>query len=440
MSNSSHGVSTLLGSFAFFIIIGAVYNWGIVSDYYSSYLLKNTGNINSFSLSKLGVSFLLLFEYVVMSVNSCITFISLKNCVLVGLLLNLVSYFVLIFGSSVAIFFLAMILIGIGNGVIYLKLINNTWMFFPQYKGQVSGLLLGGLGLSAFLLNPLANYMINPTKVGYDYQMYYLFSIPERTQNYIVFLFFFFSLIGCVGYYNIYDYAEEEIKVPQVESRDKGEEIENPLNLSSVTDGLFTLQFAKLATITFSLAFFSIFLSITYPSYARLKDVDEFLVNLTCVFFPFINGFGRIIWGFLADIFSYKKLLEVVFICQIITIILLLIFNNEIMLFILILLGAVCLSGKVGILPITYNKVFGKRYGVLIFGVGLSTVGISSVITSFLVNLKISLSIIYLIGGAICIAGLFVLRTLEDEKKEEEVKDVNHLEELSRLLLHDKSN
>ena len=101
MSNSSHGVSTLLGSFAFFIIIGAVYNWGIVSDYYSSYLLKNTGNINSFSLSKLGVSFLLLFEYVVMSVNSCITFISLKNCVLVGLLLNLVSYFVLIFGSSV---------------------------------------------------------------------------------------------------------------------------------------------------------------------------------------------------------------------------------------------------------------------------------------------------------------------------------------------------
>ena len=28
----------------------------------------------------------------------------------------------------------------------------------------------------------------------------------------------------------------------------------------------------------------------------------------------------------------------------------------------------------------------------------------------------------------------------EDEKKEEEVKDVNHLEELSRLLLHDKSN
>ena len=110
------------------------------------------------------------------------------------------------------------------------------------------------------------------------------------------------------------------------------------------------------------------------------------------------------------------------------------------MLFIVILLGAVCLSGKVGILPITYNKVFGKRYGVLIFGVGLSTVGISSVITSFLVNLKISLSIIYLIGGAICIAGLFVLRTLEDEKKEEEVKDVNHLEELSRLLLHDKSN
>ena len=102
MSNSSHGVSTLLGSFAFFIIIGAVYNWGIVSDYYSSYLLKNTGNINSFSLSKLGVSFLLLFEYVIMSVNSCITFISLKNCVLVGLLLNLVSYFVLIFVSSVA--------------------------------------------------------------------------------------------------------------------------------------------------------------------------------------------------------------------------------------------------------------------------------------------------------------------------------------------------
>ena len=57
------------------------------------------------------------------------------------------------------------------------------------------------------------------------------------------------------------------------------------------------------------------------------KDVDEFLVQLACLFFPFINGFGRIIWGFLVDIFSYKTLLQYIILFQIVSIIFLLIFS-----------------------------------------------------------------------------------------------------------------
>ena len=100
------------------------------------------------------------------------------------------------------------------------------------------------------------------------------------------------------------------------------------------------------------------------------------------------------------------------------------------MIFIFILFGALCLSGMMGIMPVTYNKIFGKKYGVEIFGVGLSTVGISSLITSLLVNLKIDLSIIYLIGAAISIAGFFVLRTLHEEEAKENLSTIkeNNLE------------
>lgn len=435
MTNSTHGISTLIGSFSFFIIIGAAYNWGIVSDYYSSYLLKKTGNLNSFNLTKLGVSLLLFFEFLIMSLNSMINFTSLKNFILIGVLLNAISYFILIFGNSIPLFLIAMALIGIANGTVYLKMLNNTWMFFPKFKGQVSGLILGSLGLSAFLLNPLSNYIINPTKVGYDYKVYYLFHIPERTQYYIIFLFFFFSILGFAAYHFTYEFKDEEIeqfsRPNEISTKiDTFQENDNYLNINSMSEGLLTPQFIKIATVTFSLAFFSVFLSITFPSYARIKDVDEFLVQLSCLFFPFINGFGRVIWGFLVDIFSYKTLLQYIIVFQIVSIIFLLIFTNELMIFIFILFGALCLSGMMGIMPVTYNKIFGKKYGVEIFGVGLSTVGISSLITSLLINLKIDLSIIYLIGAAISIAGFFVLRSLDEEETKNNLSRIkeNNLE------------
>lgn len=228
------------------------YNWGVISDYYSSYLFKETNNINSFGLVKLGVSLLFFAQFTTMCFDSYIVYSDIKTMILMSLSLNLLTCLILIFFCNIFVFFCLMALIGIANGMIFLKLIKNAWLFFPNFKGQISGVILCGSGLSSFFLNPIAHYIINPTKLGYDYKTYYLFSIPERMRYYFIFLFVYFFICGLIGYFFTYIYVDENKAID-----DDGEMIINANDSkkgATIREGLKTVTFYELALIIFSLA------------------------------------------------------------------------------------------------------------------------------------------------------------------------------------------
>ena len=427
--NKKRGTSTLIGSFFYFFLIGSSYNWGVVSDYYSSYILQKSLNKNAFTLIKLGVSFQFFFQYLAMSLESVTIKLPLntKQFLLISLTTTIISYMILVLFGNIFVFFLVMMLTGFSNGLVYLKILKNVWQYFPsKYKGQITGMIMAGLGLSSFILNPVSHYIINPTKLGYDFDKYYLFSIPDRTKNYVIFLFFFFATLGLIGYFLIYNNEIQNMNLPQSKSMhtlqiSKGY---NPDNYQSFIEILYTKTFIEMALIIFCLSFFTIFLSISFPSYARVKYVDEFYVQLASLGFPFINGFGRMIWGMLLDKSSYRAILRVIFLLQIITIVVILFVNSEIIIFLMILLGAVCLSGLMGTMPVIFNKVFGIKYGAEVFGVGNLMVGFSSMMGSTLVGF-IDISGVFFLGGILVILGWLVFIVFSREQREKEKQREN---------------
>lgn len=89
--------------------------------------------------------------------------------------------------------------------------------------------------------------------------------------------------------------------------------------------------------------------------------MDEFLVIIACLGFPFINGFCRNIWGILADNYTFKTLCYSLLTLQFLSIIMIVFITNQYVIFSMILIGAFCLSGVLGVMPPTFNKIYGQR-------------------------------------------------------------------------------
>ena len=60
--------------------------------------------------------------------------------------------------------------IGVGfcQGVPYMLPINNSYKYFPNKKGLISGICIGGLGFGAVIFNQLIFALINPNNEPID--------------------------------------------------------------------------------------------------------------------------------------------------------------------------------------------------------------------------------------------------------------------------------
>ena len=58
-------------------------------------------------------------------------------------------------------FFYSFVL-GLGFGLVYMLPIRNAWLFFPEKKGTVSGIILCAKSLGAVCWSELAAFLANP--------------------------------------------------------------------------------------------------------------------------------------------------------------------------------------------------------------------------------------------------------------------------------------
>ena len=124
----------------------------------------------------------------------------------VGLLLQMVATF----ATNYSLFFWTYSLsFSIMQGMTYMVPVHNGWLWFPSNPGLVSGLVIGGFGLSALIFDNLARYLINPdnlltTDPAYDETIISRFTYMLRV------LWVFYLVISIVGIVTIWKGPKKE--------------------------------------------------------------------------------------------------------------------------------------------------------------------------------------------------------------------------------------
>ena len=180
---------------------------------------------------------------------------------IVGVSLMLGGYTSLIYAKSLSHFLYGLISFGVGDGVCNLSTITNAWKYFPESKGTISGIVLAGLGLSASILNPLADFIVNPNLIDADIYGFYPFEVASRLSLFLYVIIIAFSILGLTGIIFSIPYSAETNEVHPLLEEDNDKMI--PLiprnDLSSITndnnesmwEGFFSIKNLQLAIFCF---------------------------------------------------------------------------------------------------------------------------------------------------------------------------------------------
>ena len=119
---------------------------------------------------------------------------------IVGVTIMISSYLILIFFKNYYLVLLGMGIFGLGDGLGNLSAIKNAWKYFPNNKGLVNGIIIGGLGLSSSFFTPLADFIINKEGVKTGDDGFYSKDIADRL---IYFLYAMIGIFGFLGFFAI---------------------------------------------------------------------------------------------------------------------------------------------------------------------------------------------------------------------------------------------
>lgn len=134
-----------------------------------------------------------------------------RGCIIVSLLCQYISYALLVIIPNYYLVLFSMCLFGIGSGLCQLVYQKNCWKYFPESKGLVNGIILGGCGISASILTVIADFfIINPDKIPTDDRGLYPDEIANRLINYLYFLCLYFVVLGILASVFTYKYEKEE--------------------------------------------------------------------------------------------------------------------------------------------------------------------------------------------------------------------------------------
>ena len=162
LSQKAKGISSIIGSCFFYLVLGSTYIWGSINVYAISYfktvssdeasmvfpfgsVIGNFGIILSFSLilwigfrMNIYLSIVLIFGFFFAS-TFCTDFWSFFGCFGVG------------FGFTI--------------GFLYLTMMYNNYKYFPNRRGLIGGIGMGVYGLAALVSNYILLLIINPNNV-----------------------------------------------------------------------------------------------------------------------------------------------------------------------------------------------------------------------------------------------------------------------------------
>ena len=102
---------------------------------------------------------------------------------------------------------------GLNHGFCYMVPIHHGWLWFPERPGLISGIIIGGFGVSGIIFDNMFTHMINPDNLPIDEDGFYPDSVNERfSKSYLTLIFCWLGL-SAIGFGFIFRGPPKKSKV-----------------------------------------------------------------------------------------------------------------------------------------------------------------------------------------------------------------------------------
>jgi hypothetical protein len=152
-----------MGAFCVHLVIGSQYAWGSIAPYMVGYF-RDMGIETNMSEFYLVLPLIVIISTLFFPLGTRLTYyVGSKAVILLGGLCCVVFTALSTLATHVPVFFvLYAVGFGIGKGFLYPAPLNAGWSHLPGRKGFVSGVVISGLGIGAFIFGVLVQYIMNP--------------------------------------------------------------------------------------------------------------------------------------------------------------------------------------------------------------------------------------------------------------------------------------
>lgn len=293
---------------------------------------------------------------------------------------------------------------GAGTGIAYIGPVTCAMKWLPKWKALAVGIVVSGFGLSATIFNAVQTAYINPANLFPDVDPYpdkpkekYFTQqgLLERVDYCFLILggaYAVLQLIGCVFLVNPLPPDNGYDSIQNVAGKGAEDEKQEPVKTSLSDLGprkmLLNIKFYFLWSMFFLAGVSITFLTSLYKQFGLEERIDDHFLTTVGSISAVFNLLGRIFWGIVADVTSYKFALVCVFgmmTCLLLTLDLVTI-AGQWMYLVWVCALFFCVGGVFSLFPAGVSSCFGQKYLGINYGILFSSQVAGSIIAAFLVS------------------------------------------------------
>jgi len=379
----------VIGAILIQLALGTIYSWGTITIFVSPYL----DELREVTVYIFGVG-LLSFAVTMIFAGKMQQKYGPKKIALVGaVLIGIGVISSALMTTFIGLLFTYGVIFGAGIGFGYVCPIASAGKWFPDKKGFINGIAVAGFGAGAFIFNYVIKALVNPANLETTIPIMFIV---------LGIIYLIFIILGALTLSNPPEGWKPDGWMPppaSVESGISGLEFERGQTVKLT-------QFWMLWT-AFALSAMSGLMVIgSYAAFARTVNAGEnFIYPIGTSDFVLIgslaalfNGLGRIVWGKLADMITYKKSMLIMFSTQAILMFLYFTTNMNASYFLIITCAIYfCFGGNFSLFPTATADLFGSKNLGPNYGIVFTAYGVAGFIGAVGVNLFVSIFGSYLI-------------------------------------------
>lgn len=257
---------------------------------------------------------------------------------------------------------------GLGMGLGYIVPVATLVKWFPDRRGLITGLAVGGFGAGAVITAPAATSLIGSIGV------YPTFSV-------LGVIYFVFVVAAAQFYrnppsgYRPAGWQPSEVQASQRSARDY-----------TLGEALHTWQWYALWAILFLNVSAGIMLiSQAAPMAQNITGVSAIVAAGLVSTISIFNGAGRVFWAWLSDLITRRYVFLIMFLLQAVLFGLMTQATNFVFFSVLAVIVALCYGGGFGTMPSFAADYFGPKYSGFVYGTMLTAWGAGGILGPILI-------------------------------------------------------